>query len=274
MNFFNQFFRPVPFLPSWVWLLLITSTLFACRPQTSPNGIAPTQNPLFSNSEETPDSVILNPSITSTPYPTRLPTATYTPIPTPLPTKQPPPPIVLYDDTLNKDWELRYSTIPYDIEYGEHVYAGTKAILLQPKVGRQRLFFTVKENASRQYLRDDILGLTFQLQGREAGVGPKDWGVFIVGSDQYPYYRLDDNSIDYAGYDPVDLITALEFLGINSTIPQNEWVWITDWLNERIFDPPSQYIVGFFIMNDDEYLKDIVIDEINLELYPPEQRRD
>ena len=242
----------------------------------------PTKNPLFELATPTPEESDspqgkqINGTLVATepPQPTRT-LAPQTPTPTP------PPPIIIFDEQLHPDWELTQSDVAYDPGYTRNAYSGVYSMQFKPDGTRQVLWFTLKKDAAQPILQKDVIGVTFRLYSGESFLRTSDLVSAVIGSNKYPYWVENDESVigldpDWqAGdtsitrfYDESFSPTRLYFLGINNDIPPRTWVWVTNWFDERTFDIDYTFITGMYIRNDDGFRGDVLIDDVRIVLAP------
>lgn len=187
----------------------------------------------------------------------------------PLPTLTPQPNLVrrilaIYGESLNPNWTLEHSQdMVYDLREEEFVYNGRYALAATPQEEFGKLRFTVSENASAEYLRDEVLAFRFWLYSEEF-IGIEDIGITIMGSNDYPYWVADDNSVQPDDNLEVFIPTRLQFLNIESDIPPNTWVQVEIWLNDLLFDPTYRYVTGIIIENDAAFSHTFYLDGLEM----------
>ena len=262
-------------------IILLVVVVLGCNistPKSETTAVSPTTNPIFEQPTPSP-TVQVTPTLTPTPTiavtvvvtsaePTLTPTVTAILTATAESiTATPLPSITLYDEALHPDWELEQSSMRYDLQYQLNAYKGVYSLSAQPTTDLRQLIFTVKENAQRPYLRQNIIGITFWLYSGDDYLSKSDLTMTILGSNKYPYWRPDDTSVTNI-YTPIFSETRLEFLGVTNTIPPNTWIYITNWIDDRIFDPKYEYVVGFYLKNEPGFLRTVLIDDVNIMLLP------
>jgi hypothetical protein len=170
----------------------------------------------------------------------------------------------IYTDMVNQNWIVQRSTGgEIDLASREESYEGSVSLSYTPAGGIGTLFFTVKQNSSEIYLSDNILGLSFWLNSGAGEIGTGEIAVTVLGSNSYPYWLADDNSVK-SPFEPVFSETRLYHLGVNRTIPPHTWVKVELWLDERIYDPDYRYVTGFYIKNEASLQQTIYLDDIQL----------
>jgi len=205
---------------------------------------------------------------TPTPSPTTLPTQRATVQATPTPDLE----LVtvnIYDDELNSNWELLdREGMDFDLTGAPVSHTGQNAISITPAKEFGRLFFAVRKDAQTAYPRAKTVGISFWINGGDNYIGVGDLAVTAVGSNIYPYWVEEDRSVYQAGEFPFSE-TRLYYLGFNRSIPPRTWIKVEVWLNELIYDPYYEYVTGFYIKNDKDFLKTFYIDDVSLVMLEP-----
>jgi hypothetical protein len=172
--------------------------------------------------------------------------------------------LVIYDESLDENWILEHSNqVNYNLKDTMVAHNGTFALSFTPMASFSSLFFTVREGAQQAYPRDQVAGVSFWLYSGNDNVKTSDLAVTVVGSNQYPYWVLDDNSVN-SSLSPKFSETRLYDLDINYDIPSNTWVQIDVWLDKLHFDPDYKYVTGFLIKNDKGFYNTVFIDQVEL----------
>ncbi|MEJ2711180.1 MAG: glycoside hydrolase family 44 protein [Anaerolineales bacterium] len=170
----------------------------------------------------------------------------------------------IYQEGLDQNWAIQRTTdVDVDLFSEQVTHSGKTSLAMTPKQGGNLLLFTVKENASATYARNEILGLSFWLNSGDEGLEPDELAVTVLGSNAYSYWVADDNSVKNV-IEPVFSETRLYYLGVNRSIPPNTWVQVELWLNERVYDPDYLYVTGFYIKTDTTVLHTLYIDDVEL----------
>jgi hypothetical protein len=94
-----------------------------------------------------------------------------------------------------------------------------------------------------------------------------DLAVTVLGSNEYPYWVDGDNSVQNE-ISPVFSETRLSFLDVNRSIPPDTWVQVDVPIHKLIYDPDYTYVVGFYIKNDEGFISEFFIDDIELFALP------
>ncbi|MCB8945999.1 MAG: hypothetical protein H6658_19810 [Ardenticatenaceae bacterium] len=263
-----------------VFLLIFIFAFFliACTSQQSGQSEStfptPTINPIFvSGSRETADQSPVFPELSDNNTEvvieqTDTPTATTVAEETPTaPTTSAPLSrriLRVYGDSLQSDWSLENS---YDMEYDPQdelaPYDGRYALAITPQANFGKLFFTVQEDSRTVFLHENVATIRFWLYSEDY-IGPEDIGITILGSNEYPYWVANDDSVRPNDNLPSFIPTRLSFLGIEEDIPPENWVQIEIWLEDLQFDPDYLYVTGITIENDEGYLQTFYIDNLEI----------
>lgn len=182
--------------------------------------------------------------------------------------------IMIYDDVLDANWSLVNSTdVEYDIQDTTQWFtvmdermgidSGAMSIAVTPEADLASLFFTVNEDASVRYPRDQILAISFWLNSGLRVVETGDIAVTVVGSNQNTYWTADDFSV-FQSPNETFSETALHYLDINRSIPPETWVNVVVWLDELQFDPNYANITGFYIKSDIGFRSTYYVDKLAL----------
>ncbi len=200
------------------------------------------------------------------------------PIPTSIPVTVPPTQnavqeehfldIDIYVDDFDPDWIfLEDGGIEADTINDDIVRSGRRSIALTPEYGWGIAFFAIDKNASQIYLRDEVVEISFWLNGGDDIIELDDLLVTVVGSNNYPHWVDGDNSVINTSDDrPLFPGTRLSFLGLNHPIPPQTWVEVRVRLDSLIYEPDYQYVTGFYIKNDEEFLQTVFIDDVKIEM--------
>ncbi len=172
--------------------------------------------------------------------------------------------ITIYSDGINPDWEIVQNTEVLISETGRpNTYEGRLALQVTPLQDFGQIIFRVKPEAQKAYLRSQVLALIMWISGGPNYIDTDDLAVTVFGSNQYPYWVADDQSVS-EGPDSPFSETRLYFLGLNNAIPPNTWVEVVNWLDNLIYDPDYRYVTGFYVKNDEGFEIPYYIDEISL----------
>jgi hypothetical protein len=171
--------------------------------------------------------------------------------------------ITIFDDQLNENWSIDNSQWVTTTLNSETAYQGEYSLAWHPFEDFGSIFFTVERNDDVQYLRSQAIGFRFWLSGGENWVERDDLAITAIGSNQSPYWAPNDYSVR-SRLQPVFSETRLQFLNLNQDIPPGEWAPIILILNDLQFDPPYQFITGFYLKNDRGVLYPIYIDNVEL----------
>jgi hypothetical protein len=172
--------------------------------------------------------------------------------------------ITVYANTLNPNWRIINSRrTVVNADSTDFVHSGDHAVALKFNDDFETAYFAVSPDSTETYLRDNVLAVSFWLNGGKNALTTSDLGVTVFGSNTYPYWVAGDNSVTNV-VDPVFSETRLYDLGINRTIPPDTWVKIEVWLDDIIYDPLYSFFTGFYIKNDQGFLNTIYIDDVTL----------
>ncbi len=174
-------------------------------------------------------------------------------------------PITIYDEALNTDWVLEESeSVDYELYHWRHFRDGAVSIAATPLEAEGSLYFTVADYAQIEYMRAEIVGLRFWINGGENIITPQDLALAVVGSNRYPFWTHEDSSVPFPEGESFSE-TRLQYLGFNRSIPADSWIEVELWLDDLLYDPHDyKYITGFYIKNDPDFLTPFYIDDITL----------
>ncbi len=195
------------------------------------------------------------------------------PLPTSFPTLPPFRPAItrsqgitatIFTDDLNADWEI----VPYpgaviDTSSQLRTYEGEKSIAFTPEADFTQLFFALKLDAETAYRAEDVLGVSFWLNGGDDFIPLDQMALAVIGSNAYSYWNEDDNSVDLPLGETFSE-TRLYFLDLNRSIPPNTWVEVYLPLDTLIYDPEYRYVVGFYLKNDEGFRNTVYVDNVSL----------
>jgi hypothetical protein len=123
----------------------------------------------------------------------------------------------------------------------------------------------VEESSPQPYLRSQVIGFSFWVYCDDDYIGSSDLAVTITGSNQYPYWVQDDDSVTNR-FDPIFSETRLYFLGFNSDIPPRTWAEVNVILDDLIYDPIYTYVTGLLIKGDENFRNTVYIDQVEISL--------
>ncbi len=253
-----------------VWAALLTLLVSCSSIINKPTPVViggfptPTQHPAFVSSRDGDIG-------TNTPRP--IPTSVIVPVsPTENATQSPAQDsfydINIYTDNLDPDWViLEDGGIEADTANSDIVRSGRRSIALTPLYGWGIAFFAVDENANQVYLRDEVVEISFWLNGGDGIIELDDLLITVVGSNNTPYWVDGDDSVVSISDDrPLFPGTRLSFLGLNHAVPPQTWVEVRIRLNSLIYEPDYKYVTGFYIKNDEEFLQTVFVDDVKIEI--------
>jgi len=170
----------------------------------------------------------------------------------------------VFTDQLNPNWSLVTAPgMQVDQANSTHIHSGSVSLAMTPQTDFSKLSFLVNQNTNVAYPRDQVMGVSFWLNSGNEPVNLSDLAVTVLGSNAYPYWMANDNSV------PTDnkiffQETRLYNLGLNRAIPPETWIQVTVYLDKLIYDPDYKYVTGFYIKNDAGFLRTVYIDDVNL----------
>jgi hypothetical protein len=178
--------------------------------------------------------------------------------------------VVIYADELDENWSLAQSNgvqyRPWDTSHwfqkldGAGVLSsGATAIAVTPEQDYGRLILNVNDEATTQYRRDEVMGISFWLNSGDTLLEPSDLAVTIVGNDAQPFWTAPTDE-DNASFSE----TRLYYLGVNRSIPPHTWVNIVVWLDKLLYDPSYTFVTGIVIKNDVAIRNTYYIDQISV----------
>lgn len=188
------------------------------------------------------------------------------------------PEVVIYDDQLHPSWSIEQSAKSainlaatdlnfQSLDLQQEHNSGATAIAVTPQADYGTLFFTVRPESGAVYQRQSVLGVSFWLNSGSSGIGPADLAVAVVGSNAFPYWTPDDQSV-FPDKKGAFSETRLYFLKINRTIPPHTWLNLVVWLNDLQYDPVYQYVTGFYLKNDVGFRGTYYLDQVALLMAP------
>lgn len=172
----------------------------------------------------------------------------------------------VYADRINPNWSLVADPeMHVDPANTTHAHSGTASIAMSPKSDFSKLSFVVNQKSDQAYLQDQVISISFWLNSGNNTVILSDLFVNVLGSNAYPYYVENDNSV------PTDVDidlqeTRLYFLGLNRAIPPETWVQVIANLDNLTHEPVYKYVTGFYIKNDAGFLRTVYIDDIEVSM--------
>lgn len=146
----------------------------------------------------------------------------------------------VYSDTLADDWALSGSPRSDWVEQDTtQVHLGSTAIAAKLAQPGDYLFFHVAENATGQYHRNRVYGFGFWLYSGVGEIAPDDLSIIVAGSNVYPYWRADDDSLA-----DQEIFTfsgrRLYGLDFDRPLPAQTWIRVEILLDELFYDPLYQ----------------------------------
>lgn len=205
-------------------------------------------------------------------------TPTPKPSPTPLPTTQPSQPTpapqqitqtevlttTVFSDSLDRNWEIQKNdSAEVDLASSIRVYSGQSSLAFTPQEDFSTLYFTVRRDAEVAYPSQQVLGISFWINGGGDHIQLDELGLAVIGSNEYSYWVADDDSVELPEGETFSE-TRLYWLDLNRPIPPETWVQVFLPLETLIFDPEYENVVGFYLKNDEGFRNTIYLDEISV----------
>ncbi len=255
--------------------LLLITLFISCTSTADPTPAGgfptPTQHPAFASATDNSilEAETSQPSSTSQPLPSPIPTSLpFTPTSVPQPTRELLTSIDIYADSLDPDWTIQEDMgMDVEMDVTDVIRGGRTAVSLTPNRDFGMAFFTINENSRQPYLRDEVVEISFWLNGGNRAIDPNSIIVTMAGSNNFPYWVEDDKSVINRGDTPSPFSkTQLYFLGFDNAIPPQTWVEVRIRLDELLYDPEYRYVTGFFIQNDEGFFQTIYIDDVKIKM--------
>jgi hypothetical protein len=177
--------------------------------------------------------------------------------------------ITIYEDELAKNWTLRTNPgLEVEMSDTTHVHSGKYSIAITPKADFRMFYLIVSPTTKEKYSRDEVVGVKFWLNGGANEIKTSDLAVAVLGSNDFAFWMADDKSVFKAIPGGTFSETRLYDLQFNKSIPPNTWVEVYVNVDKLVFDPPYQYITGFYIKNDAGFKQTYYIDDVSLFTVP------
>ena len=175
--------------------------------------------------------------------------------------------ITIFDEALDPDWTLSYSTPAEPVIESGVAYQGEVALAFSPTRAYAELIVALREDAALTLRRDEVISVQFWVNAGDGVIETGDLGLIVTGSDALTYYDPDDNSVE-ALVDECDpfCFTRLYFLGFNRAIPPDTWSEVRLRVDALQFDPLTEYVTGFIIASGETRYQTIYIDRVEVTL--------
>ncbi len=184
----------------------------------------------------------------------------------------------VFQDELERDWRLDQSEgVTYDPFDSSHWFSemdprieldsGAVTVAVTPLQEFGTLRFSVRDGARTAYPRDKVLGISMWINSGSDILDTDDLSVTVIGSNDLPYWSPNDYSV-FSDVDGSFSETRLYYLGLNRAIPPDTWAHIVVWLDDLQFDPPYEYVTGFYIKNDADLSRTYYVDNVSLLMLP------
>ncbi|MCA9996296.1 MAG: polysaccharide deacetylase family protein [Anaerolineales bacterium] len=193
----------------------------------------------------------------------------------------------VYSDEVEGDWTLSGSPNSDWVEQdSSQPHLGDYALAAKLSRPGDSLLFHVAEDAQGQYHRDHVYGFGFWLYSGAGEIAPDDLSIIVAGSNVYPYWRADDDSLD--GQEVLTFSgRRLYGLDFSRPLPPNTWIQVEILLDELSYDPlyltenqattttdPTQtdfiidpnyeYVTGFYIEAVGGLSQTIYLDDVQI----------
>ncbi len=185
----------------------------------------------------------------------------------------------VYDDALSPNWDLANSQgVNFSRQDATQPQAGDYHLTATAFEPSAALRFTVREQDSTPYRRNETLGLRFWLYSPTIMTND-DLSLIVEGSNSQSYWIEGDVSANNA--DVLTFSGKREYeLGFNQAVPPNTWVQVEILLDDLEYDPGYddtpvedalyEYLTSFYLQFEDEHVTTIFIDSVELLMFEPE----
>ena len=242
-------------------LLIVSSACQGAEEEADLVGPTATLHPLFSATQ----------LATPTQRPTQTPLMT-TATPVAISTTLPPineidfVAVPVFIDSLSSDWSIENSSrVDYAFAKSTTLLGEGTALRFTPTDEEAVAYFSLNESGANDFPRSAVFGVSFSVNGGSSWLRGRDVGIAIVGSNENDYWIPGDTSVESPfNLDPVFSETGLHFLGIDGSIPPQNWVPLEIFLDDLMFDPVYENVIAFYFkfapdLRDPVYIKDIQI---------------
>ncbi len=170
----------------------------------------------------------------------------------------------VFDDSLGHNWEIQENdSATVDVASSVRVYRGHRSIAFTPQEDFSALYFTVKQEADTLYPLEEVLGVSFWINGGDDSIQLDQLGLAVIGSNEYSYWVADDDSVEFPEGETFSE-TRLYWLDLNRSILPETWVQVYLPLDTLIYDPVYENVVGFYLKNDEGFRNTIYLDDVSL----------
>jgi len=173
--------------------------------------------------------------------------------------------ITVYDDSLNPNWIVRSSPgMQYQVDdTAVPAHSGNYALSLTPQEDFSDLRFQVRLDSIDRYPRSRVLKVSFWLSSEEI-IDLNDLAIAISGSDAFPYWVANDDSVDLQQFDPTFDILGTYLLGLDQAIEPNTWTRVEVRLDDLEYDTDFDYVTGIHFKNNSSFDKTVYLDQVEL----------
>lgn len=181
--------------------------------------------------------------------------------------------IPIYSDQTNSNWILHSGAgVFYVFQEAMEVHDGKYVFGLTFQKDDGYFDFHVRQGTTTEFLRDDTYGVHFWIYSVSQPLARRDIGVGIYGSNDVPHMSSNDASVDQTQFDPFFGNNEDAYLiGLNRDLPANTWIEIELPLDSLEYDTNYTYITGIRFRNNSGFKGKILIDNLSLLQYAPEE---
>lgn len=171
----------------------------------------------------------------------------------------------IYTDTLAAGWSVAESWgVQLDLTNTTFVQSGDRAIAVTPAEDYGSLFFAVTPGSPHAYPYERTLGARFWLNAGAEPLHLDQLAVTVLGSNAYPHWEEDDDSVEIEEGETFFSETRLYYLELNRVIPAETWTEIVIWLDDLPFDPDYTYVTGLCVKSEAGLRQTFYVDDVGL----------
>jgi hypothetical protein len=172
--------------------------------------------------------------------------------------------LTVYDEELAPNWTLDNSKdVKFDLKHAGQIKNGKVALSATPQTEFAMLMFAVRADAQENFPRERVWGVSLWLTGGENEIGPEDFALTVIGSNDFKHWVADDQSVK-VDQKTFFSETRLYYLGITRAVPRNTWVELIVQLGKLPYDPDYKFVTGIYLKNDKTFVKPYFVDRVNL----------
>ncbi|MEM8856928.1 MAG: hypothetical protein AAGD96_01320 [Chloroflexota bacterium] len=169
--------------------------------------------------------------------------------------------IVVFDDGFRNGWGVETDDLFAEL-VEENRYDGTQSLKVTPRLANSRIYIVANSDISTPVRREDIILVSFYLNGGPIPISFDDITVTAQGSNTNPYWLEDDRSA-FTSAGATFQETQLAFLGI-SVIPEDTWARVEFSPLDQEFDPVYRNFTGIYLTNSPTLITPYYIDRIEI----------